>query len=238
MLYPQVMNLYADRGNLIVLRDRCQWRGIGFELSGADLGQDVDGGAHDFYYIGGGQDRDQRLCADELVTSKRGALEAAAARGALILGICGGFQLLGQGYDTSDERLPGLGLVDVETVREPGERLVGNVVIEVELGEAGQRRLAGFENHGGRTYLGDAEPLGRVLRGHGNNGKDGTEGVRGGTSGNVLGTYLHGPLLSKNVWLADWLIARALGKDPAFLAPLDDSIEEAGHVAACRAAGV
>lgn len=232
-LYPQLMNMYADRGNLMVLRDRCRWRGIGFELTGVDIGEELDGGSHDLYYLGGGQDSDQRLCAEDLVVGKRAALESAVDRGALLLGICGGFQLLGNGYDTGAGRLRGLGLVDAETVREPGERLVGEVVIETsqpgvtEPAGAGPRRLAGFENHGGRTYLGGVEPLGRVLRGRGNNGRDGTEGVRGGPQGNVLGTYLHGPLLAQNAWFADWLIATALGDGPAELAPLDDTIENA-----------
>lgn len=238
-LYPKLMNVYADRGNLMVLRDRCRWRSIGFELSGADLGEDVDGTVGHLYYLGGGQDRDQRLCAEELVTVKRPALEAAVERGAIVLGVCGGYQLLGHAYHMGTDRLPGLGLVDLETVREPGKRLVGNAVVDGELGgPQGRGLLAGFENHGGRTYLGDAQPLGRVLRGHGNNGKDGSEGALGGPYGNVIGTYLHGPVLSKNAWLADWLIATALGVEPASLGALDDTFEAAGHAAACRAAGV
>lgn len=232
-LYPELMNMYADRGNLMVLRDRCQWRGIGFELTSAGMGDELAGASHDLYYLGGGQDSDQRLCAEDLVTGKRRTLESEVERGALVLGICGGFQLLGNGYDTDAGRLAGLGLVDAETVREPGERLVGEVVIETSLSWGGTgdhprpRLLAGFENHGGRTYLGGAEPLGRVLQGHGSNGRDGTEGVRGGPSGNVLGTYLHGPLLAQNAWFADWLIATALGDALPPLAPLDDTIENA-----------
>lgn len=232
-LYPHLMNMYADRGNLMVLRDRCRWRGIGFELTGVGIGQELDGRSHDLYYLGGGQDSDQRLCADDLVATKRAALESAVDRGALVLGICGGFQLLGNGYDTDAGRLRGLGLVDAETVREPGERLVGEAVIQVSLPGmsastvAGPSRLAGFENHGGRTYLGGAEALGQVLRGHGNNGRDGTEGVCGGPQGNVLGSYLHGPLLAQNAWFADWLIARAVGEKLPELAPLDDTIENA-----------
>jgi CobQ-like glutamine amidotransferase family enzyme len=132
-----------------------------------------------------------------------------------------------------DEELPGVGLVDLRTVREPGPRLIGNCAIEADLG-GGQRVIAGFENHGGRTYLGEGErPLGRVLKGHGNNGKDGFEGVR---RGNVIGTYLHGPLLPKNVWLADRLIGLALGIE---LDPLPgDSLEDAAHLSARRAAGM
>jgi len=154
-----------------------------------------------------------------------------------VLAVCGGYQLLGHGYQLGDERIAGLGLADLETVREPGPRLIGNVTIEVDLG-AGPRVLAGFENHGGRTYLGQsADPLGRVLSGQGNNGKDGFEGVR---RANMFGTYLHGPLLPKNAWLADRLIQLALarrgGAEPE-LEPLEDELETAAHASARRAAG-
>jgi CobQ-like glutamine amidotransferase family enzyme len=231
-LYPDLMNIYADRGNLSLLERRCAWRGIGFELAGAGLGDPLDPDAHDLFYIGGGQDRDQALCAGDLATVKREALHAAAARRAVIFAVCGGYQLLGHSYELGGEKLPGVGLVDLETVREDGPRLIGNVAIELDGGEV----LAGFENHGGRTRLGPAEqPLGRVLRGHGNDGRSGYEGVRAGT---VIGTYLHGPLLPKNAWFADWLTATALGRDPAELAPLDDALEDAAHAAARRAAGV
>jgi CobQ-like glutamine amidotransferase family enzyme len=149
------------------------------------------------------------------------------------LGVCGGYQLLGSSYSLDDERIEGVGLLDVETVRGAGERLIGNVAIE-PLGFAGET-LAGFENHGGRTTLGSGqEPLGRVLEGHGNDGRSGYEGAR---SRNTIGTYLHGPLLPKNVWFADWLIARGLGLAPEELAPLPDEIERATHAAAVRAAG-
>jgi CobQ-like glutamine amidotransferase family enzyme len=153
----------------------------------------------------------------------------------VILAVCGGYQLLGHSYQLDHEQLPGVGLVDLETVRVEGPRLIGNVAIEVEL-EPGERRvLAGFENHGGRTHLGPAAtPLGRVLSGHGNNGEDGYEGVR---HGNVIGTYLHGPLLPKNAWFADWLISTALGIRGS-LPALDDELEAAAHLDARRAAGV
>src|SRR5688500_9813852 len=168
-----------------------------------------------------------------MVESKRDALHAAAARGAVVLAVCGGYQLLGHSYAMGDEELPGVELVDLRTVREPGPRLIGNCAIEADLG-GGPRVIAGFENHGGRTYLGEgAEPLGRVLSGHGNNGDDGFEGVR---RGNVIGTYLHGPLLPKNIWLADRLIELALGVE---LDPLPgDELEDAAHASARRAAGV
>jgi lipid II isoglutaminyl synthase (glutamine-hydrolysing) len=232
-LYPELMNIYADRGNIQLLRSRCEWRGIGFELAGSTLGEGVDPDAHDLFYMGGGQDRDQALCAQDMVETKKDALHAAADRGAVVLAVCGGYQLLGHEYEMEGERLPGVGLVDLRTVREPGPRLIGNCAIEADLGD-GPRVIAGFENHGGRTYLGPGErPLGRVLEGHGNNDRDGYEGVH---RGNVVGTYLHGPLLPKNVWLADRLIELALGTT---LEPLhDDSLEEAAHRSACRAAGL
>ncbi|HTC59495.1 MAG TPA: glutamine amidotransferase [Solirubrobacteraceae bacterium] len=234
-LYPDLMNIYADRGNLFVLQRRCEWRGIAFHLSGSGLDEMLDGEAHDIYYIGGGQDRDQLLCAEDLVGGKRKALHEAASRGAIVLGVCGGYQLLGESYTLGDNQLQGVGLLDIRTVREPGERLIGNVAIEVDL-DREKRVLAGFENHGGRTYLGpSAYPLGRVLRGHGNDGRNGSEGAR---FGNTIGTYLHGPLLPKNTWFADWLIATALGIDPDALTSLDDSFEDAAHASARRAAGV
>jgi lipid II isoglutaminyl synthase (glutamine-hydrolysing) len=237
-LYPDRMNIYADRGNIIFLRQRCEWRGIGFRYAAAGLGDAIDTGAHDLFYIGGGQDRDQRAVAHDLVETKRGALASAVEDGAVLLAVCGGYQLLGHSYQLGGERIPGLGIADLETVREPGPRLIGNVAIESDLGDR-PRLIAGFENHGGRTYLGtDATPLGRVVRGFGNNGSDGLEGVR---RNNLIGTYLHGPLLPKNAWLADRLIRLALGRrggaEPE-LAPLDDVLEGAAHEGARRAAGV
>jgi lipid II isoglutaminyl synthase (glutamine-hydrolysing) len=232
-LYPELMNIYADRGNIAVLRARCEWRGLGFELGASSLDDALDAGAYDFYYMGGGQDRDQVAVAHDMAATKRDALHAAADRGAVVLAVCGGYQLLGHSYELGGEELPGVGLVDLRTVREPGPRLIGNCAIEADLG-GGPRVVAGFENHGGRTYLGDGErPLGRVLSGHGNNGRDGFEGVH---RTNVIGTYLHGPLLPKNVWLADRLIELALGVE---LEPLrDDTLEDAAHASARRAAGV
>jgi lipid II isoglutaminyl synthase (glutamine-hydrolysing) len=235
-LYPDLMNIYADRGNLIVLERRCAWRGIGFQLSASGLGEPLDGHAHDLFYIGGGQDRDQRLCAEDLIATKRTGLHAAADRGAVVLGVCGGYQLLGHSYTLDDEEIPGVGLLDVRTVREQGPRLIGNVAIELSLDEGAGEVLAGFENHGGRTYLGAGQqPLGRVLSGHGNDGRSGLEGA---IAKNTIGTYLHGPLLPKNVWFADWLIARALGLQAEALPPLDDAIECQTHLGARRAAGV
>ncbi len=232
-LYPELMNIYADRGNIAVLRARCEWRGLGFEHASVTLGQPLDADAHDLFYMGGGQDRDQVAVAHDMAETKREALHAAAGRGAVVLAVCGGYQLLGHSYELGGELLPGVGLVDLRTVREPGPRLIGNCAIEADLG-SGPRVIAGFENHGGRTYLGAGErALGRVLAGHGNNGRDGFEGVR---KGGVIGTYLHGPLLPKNVWLADHLIELALGFE---LEPLPgDEVEAAAHASARRAAGV
>ena len=230
------MNIYADRGNLLVLERRCLWRGIGFQLSSSGLGEPLDGSAYDLFYLGGGQDRDQLLCAADLVRTKQAALHGAAGRGAVILGVCGGYQLLGHSYALGDQEIPGIGLVDAHTVRGEGKRLTGNVAIEVDLDGTGERRvLAGFENHGGRTHLAKHEqPLGRVLAGHGNDGTSGYEGVR---RENVIGTYLHGPLLPKNVWFADWLIATAIGLGQEDLSGLDDSLERLAHTDAFKAAG-
>lgn len=237
-LYPDVMNIYADRGNILLLERRCAWRGIGFEVTAAGFGAAVDPDAHDIFYLGGGQDRDQELCAQDLVETKRDGLHGAAARGAIVLGVCGGYQLLGHSYELGDRAVPGVGLVDLHTVRSDAPRLIGNVAIEVSLPDAGALPgsgvLAGFENHGGRTHLGAGEqPLGTVLRGHGNTGDTGVEGV---VKGHVIGTYLHGPLLPKNAWFADWLIATALGLDA--LEPLDDTLEDAAHASARHAAGL
>jgi CobQ-like glutamine amidotransferase family enzyme len=250
-LYPDLMNIYADRGNLLVLEQRCRWRGIDFALTAAGLGAELDADAHDLFYIGGGQDRDQRLCAEDLLATKRAGLHAAAERGAVVLGVCGGYQLLGHSYELDGEVIEGVGLLDVRTVREPGPRLIGNVAIELDshsppLASLPQRAdaapapgdgvLAGFENHGGRTTLGAAQaPLGRVLRGHGNDGRSGLEGA---VSATVIGTYLHGPLLPKNTWFADALVALALALDPAALSPLDDALEDQAHAGARRAAGL
>jgi CobQ-like glutamine amidotransferase family enzyme len=235
-LYPEQMNIYADRGNILFLQRRCEWRGIEFEYGAAGPGERFDPADHDLIYIGGGQDRDQRAVAADMVESKRESLATAVEGGAPVLAVCGGYQLLGHSYQLGDEKLPGLGLVDLETVRPEGQRLIGNVAIEADLGN-GPELIAGFENHGGRTHLGtNAAPLGRVVKGFGNNGEDGFEGVR---HHNLIGTYLHGPLLPKNHRLADRLIVLALerryGTAPD-LEPLDDSLERAAHECARSAA--
>ncbi len=239
-LYPEQMNIYADRGNILFLQRRCEWRGIGFHYTASGPGETFDPEAHDLIYIGGGQDRDQVLVAEDMLATKRDAIASAVEDGKVLLAVCGGYQLLGSSYQLAERSLPGLGIADLETVREEGPRLIGNVAIEAQLDDGGgtgtPEVLAGFENHGGRTYLGaGATPLGRVIHGHGNNGSDGQEGVR---RLNAFGTYLHGPLLPKNTILADRLIALALargGPEPA-LDPLADDLEALAHATAFEAA--
>lgn len=236
-LYPEYLNIYADRGNIAVLARRAALRGHELEVRSIGLGSDLDPAAHDLLYVGGGQDREQGLIAPDLAT-KGEALRAAHARGVAVLAVCGGYQLLGRGYRGRDGSfMPGVGLFGHETVA--GEaRMIGDVLLECELETGRKQQLAGFENHAGRTVLDpDAEPLGRVLHGFGNDGVSGYEGCR---LGRALGTYLHGPLLPRNAWLADWLLAQALahatGGPPPTLAPLDDELETAAfRVAAERA---
>ena len=232
-LYPEQMNIYADRGNILFLRRRCEWRGIGFDLATAGIADPLAAGESDLIYVGGGQDRDQRLVAEDLRETKREQIAAHLDRGGQMLAVCGGYQLLGRFYELGDERIEGLGLAGLETRRGSGPRLTGNIAIETELGGV-KRTLAGFENHGGRTHLDATEqPLGRVLAGHGNNGRDSREGVwRDG----MIGTYMHGPLLPKNAWLADHLIASALALPVAGLGDLDSTLEDAAHESARAAA--
>ena len=236
-LYPAEMNIYADRGNIAVLARRLAWRGMALEVTPLGPGDRVDPDAHDLYYLGGGQDRDQQIVAEDLIATKAGALRSAVADGAAMLCVCGGFQLAGHGYTGVDgARMPGVGLLDLDTVAGP-TRLIGDLVIDAEL-DGETRRVVGFENHAGRTRLGaGARPLGRVVHGHGNNGDDGGEG---GVQARVVGTYLHGPLLPKNPWLADrllsWALEHATGQ-ASTLTPLDDSLEDTARaVAADRAA--
>ena len=235
-LYPDQMNIYADRGNIIFFETRCRWRGIDFEVTRCGTGETFDPSQFDLIYMGGGQDRDQKLVASDLIATKRDSLVQAKDDGAVILAVCGGYQLLGSSYQLADEEIEGLGLVACKTVREPGPRLIGPVAITVNL-DGTERTVAGFENHGGRTYLGSGStPLGKVQSGHGNNGSDGFEGVR---EGNLIGTYLHGPLLPKNSWLADHLIRLGLEHHHGTtveLEPLDDAFETAAHETALRAA--
>jgi lipid II isoglutaminyl synthase (glutamine-hydrolysing) len=235
-LYPSYLNIYADRGNIAVLARRAAWRGHELEVAAIGMNDPVEPGAHDLYYIGGGQDREQALVARDLA-GKNGLVEAVAG-GAAVLAVCGGYQLLGRFYrERSGEELPGIGLLPLHTVA--GERrMIGDVLLECELVPGRRLTLAGFENHAGRTILDDgAEPLGRVIAGFGNDGESGFEGCR---FGRAIGTYLHGPLLPRNPWLADWLLAEALahrtGTDAAELDPLADALEAEAHaVSAARA---
>ena len=222
-LYPELLSIYADRGNVRVLEQRARWRGIPVAVSPLPLGGDLDPGAADAILIGGGQDRDQALVAEALI-AQAPALRSAIADGVPVLAVCGGYQLLGHAYvDQSGQRTPGTGLVDLETQAGP-DRLIGNVLVEVAIGDRTER-MVGFENHAGRTALGaGVEPLGRVLAGAGNDGVSGFEGCR---ADRVIGTYVHGPLLPKNPWLADLVLGwacehRGLSAD---LEPLDDRLE-------------
>ena len=242
-LYPDQMNIYGDRGNVLTLGQRCAWRDIDLEVVPVGVGATVDWDAIDIAFFGGGQDSGQALIAADFVERQGPLLGQAIAGGLVMLAICGGYQLLGHYFLThTGERLPGAGVLDLHTVG--GDvRLIGNIVVEAELaaedqprrsGDApaaiGRRpsavRLVGFENHSGRTYLGaGVRPLGRVLAGHGNNGEDGSEGA---VFHNCFGCYMHGSLLPKNPQLADHLIGLALGRrygPAAALAPLDDQLE-------------
>ena len=235
-LFPDYLNIYADRGNIAVLTRRAAWRGHELEVEAIGAGDELRPGAHDLYYIGGGQDREQELIAPALAALGE-PLREAVSGGAALLAVCGGYQLLGRAYrDQSGDELPGVGLFPLHTVA-GDRRMIGDVLLECELEPGERRTLAGFENHAGRTYLDEgAEPLGRVLAGFGNDGESGYEGCR---AGRAIGTYLHVPLLPRNPWLADWLLAQALaqrtGEAPSF-EPLADDLEAAAHeVSAGRA---
>jgi len=227
-LYPDMMNIYADRGNIAVFRQRLAWRGIGLEITEVGLGDTIETDAHDLYYLGGGQDRDQNLVATDLVRHGS-ALCAAAEAGAAQLYVCGGIQLAGHSYVTADgTELDGAGVLDLTT--EAGDsRLIGDLVIDATLSGETQR-VVGYENHVGRTRLGSGcVPLGRIVNGNGNNGEDHTEGA---VSNHAIGTYLHGPLLPKNPWLADlvlgWALEHRYGQ-PVPLDPLDNKLEHKAH---------
>jgi CobQ-like glutamine amidotransferase family enzyme len=227
-LYPDLMNIYGDRGNILTLLKRAEWRGFETRLVELGRGTVKQMDEVDIFFFGGGQDREQALVYEDLLELKQPPLEKAVAGGAGILAVCGGYQLLGHYYQTADgERYPGIGMIDVRT--EAGKkRFIGDVVVETELATLEPKTLVGFENHSGRTFLGPkAKPLGKVRLGHGNNGSDHMEGL---VQGNVVGTYMHGSLLPKNPHLADYLIRNALirrGVDE--LSPLDDSVELAAH---------
>ncbi len=236
-LYPDYLNIYADRGNMAVLARRAALRGHELDVRAVGIGDRLDADAFDLLYVGGGQDREQALVAPDLV-EKGDAIHEAAASGVAMLAVCGGYQLLGRGYRGRDGSfMSGSGLFPHETVAGM-TRMIGDVLLECELEPGTPRPLAGFENHAGRTLLDPgATPLGRVVFGYGNDGESGFEGCR---IGRAIGTYLHGPLLPRNGWLADWLLAHALahssGGEPPVLEPLPDELEaEAFRVAAERA---
>ena len=236
-LYPEYLNIYADRGNIAVFARRAAARGHELRVEAVTLETPLAPGRHDLLYIGGGQDREQAMIAPDL--ADRGeTIRAAVEGGAALLAVCGGYQLLGRGYRGRDGSwLEGAGLFPHETVA-GGTRMIGDVLLESVLPEGSGRTIAGFENHAGRTVLDPgAEPLGRVVAGYGNDGSSGFEGCR---VRRAIGTYLHGPLLPRNPWLADlllsWALAHATGGEPEALAPLADELENEAHaVAAARA---
>jgi lipid II isoglutaminyl synthase (glutamine-hydrolysing) len=235
-LYPDYLNIYADRGNIAVLARRAAWRGHDLDVRGVSVGEELRPGDHDLLYVGGGQDREQALVAKDLV-EKRAGVQEALAGGAALLAVCGGYQLLGRSYrDFQGVDLPGVGIFPLETVA-GDRRMIGDVLLDCELEPGSKRTLAGFENHAGRTRLDPgAEPLGRVIAGFGNDGESGYEGCR---VGRAIGTYLHGPLLPRNPWLADWLLAQALARrlgDAPALDPLPDDLESEAHAVSARRA--
>ncbi len=237
-LYPHQMNIYGDRGNIITLQKRCQWRGIEVVVNEYDLGSKIPLGVNDLYFFGGGQDREQILASQDL-QAKEQVLKEDFNNGAVFLSICGGYQLLGNYYqDSSGKKLPGIGLVDTYTVA--GEkRMIGNLILKInpQLADFTPKTLVGFENHSGKTYLGSGvQPLGKVIKGSGNNGEDSFEGAWFKT---FFGCYLHGSLLPKNPHFADYLIELALKRrDPNFkLSPLDDKVELAAHHQAVKLFG-
>ena len=227
-LYAEEMNIYGDRGNILTLVKRAEWRGIQVTVETVGRGPVADLSGYDLVFWGGGQDRDQELVFNDAAEHKTDPVKRAVEAGAVVLAVCGGYQLLGRSYMTAaGKTLPGLNLVDLHTV--PGARRnIGNIVIDVTHLGIEPATLVGFENHSGKTYLGPGlQPLGRVLRGAGNNGEDGGEGV---VSGNIFGTYLHGSLLPKNPHFADLIIGRALSrKSRVALAPLPSSEELDAH---------
>jgi CobQ-like glutamine amidotransferase family enzyme len=239
-LYPDLMNVYGDRGNIMTLVRRAQWRGVGIHVRELTVGDDLDPWAADLIFFGGGQDQEQVPVSADFMLQKAQAVRTAVENGAALLSVCGGYQLLGRSYTTVDGReLPGAGLFDVRSIPGP-KRHIGNVLVESNL-DGQPRTLVGFENHSGRTYLGPGlTPLGRVIVGAGNNGEDGTEGA---VYKGAIGCYLHGSLLPKNPWLADSLLMAALRHrtgETTYLEPLDDRLEVAAHeavAARARAAG-
>lgn len=220
-LYPDLLNLYGDRGNIQCMKKRCEWRGIGVQVKEFQLEDSIDFSELDIVLLGGGSDREQSLVCERL-QEIREEFKSYVEDYGVVIAVCGGYQLLGEYYQTEEEKIPGLHLVDLHTIQRP-ERLIDNIVLQSELFPM---PVVGFENHGGRTFIGSNQPFGRVLYGSGNDGESGYEGV---VYKNVIGTYLHGPLLPKNPQVCDWLISKAIERKTgkaAELVPLDDSQEE------------
>lgn len=223
-LYPELLNLYGDSGNILVLRKRLEWRGIRPDVYEVHVGDTPSFTGVDIAFIGGGSDREQKIICDFLLEQKA-ELKAFVEDGGVLGAVCGGYQLLGESYLMGDEKVPGLELVDLYTDRGT-PRIIGNIAIDSPVSP---QPIVGYENHGGRTHLGpDVTPLGRVLYGRGNDGQTGYEGCQ---YKNVLGTYIHGPLLPKNPGVADWLLSRALERKygDGRLEPLDDTEELAAN---------
>ena len=226
-LYPELLNIYGDRGNILTIKNRCEWRGISVSIDSIGLNDPIDIKKYDFYFIGGGQDKQQIAVAEELQKHKTSLLGARDEK-AVFLAICGGYQLLGHYYQPHNApKLNGISLLDAYTVA-GSTRFIGNVTAKCDF--VTPETLVGFENHSGLTYLeNETVPIAKIVVGNGNNGKDKTEGAR---FCNVFGTYLHGSFLPKNVHFADYLISLALEKrykEKIELAPLNDEIEEKTH---------
>ena len=232
-LYPEALNLYGDRGNILCMKKRLEWRGIDVTVDGCDIGEKRDLTKYDLFFIGGGQDFEQEVLLSDLASGKADAIRSAVEDGKTFLTICGGYQMLGSYYETHDgQRCDFIGALDLYTVGSQ-TRMIGNYKFRCGPASGGSL-VVGFENHSGKTWLGPGvEPLGQVLAGFGNNGEDGSEGAR---YRNVFGTYSHGPLLPKNPELCDYILTTALRRKygSCELAPLDDSAELAAHDEMCE----
>lgn len=228
-LYPDILNLYGDRGNIITMKRRLKARGIGVSIEECSIGQPLDIDKYDIFFIGGGQDFEQEVLLRDLAAGKARDIRSAVEENKVFLAICGGYQMLGQYYKTWDgNQLDFIGAIDIHTIGAK-ERMIGNYMYRTTPESSGSI-VVGFENHSGKTYLGaNVAPLGMVLKGYGNNGEDQTEGAR---YKNVFATYSHGSLLPKNPALADFILQTALrykygSAEP--LAPLDDELENRAH---------
>lgn len=227
-LYPDLLNLYGDRGNIACMEQRCRWRGIDAETIEFNTGDVIDFSKLDIVLLGGGSDREQAIVCKNLLEIRED-FHQYVEDGGVVIAVCGGYQLLGKYYKTEEGMIEGLNLVDIYTEQGNG-RLIDNIILKSDLAEM---PVVGFENHGGRTFLNGNQPFGKVLYGHGNDGESGYEGV---VYKNVIGTYLHGPLLPKNPQICDYLIQKALERKygPVTLEELDDSQEQAANESICR----